>query len=138
MRKKIVIISIVLIGFIFAVTSNSWAARDKGGHRYQDRSGQHQKWNKPADRHFRRDYGPRLHPERHHFKPKPHRRYHRPANWKLHPKRFHQRHHRPMVKQINNYYGSVESESVPEDDYRVTASISEAEFSFSIGISGSR
>lgn len=139
MKKKIVIISIVWVGFIFALTGNSWAAREKGGHRNQDRGGHYQKWNKHADNHYYKgNHGPSRHRAPRHFKPRHNRRYHRPAYRKAHPQRYHRRAPHPVVRQINNYYGSVESDSAPEDDYQVTASISDAEFSFSIGVSGSR
>jgi hypothetical protein len=138
MKKKIIIISIALVGFIFTTNGNAWAARERDDSRYHDRGGYHQKWDKRADHHYGWKQSPHQLPGRHHFKPKPPRRDHRPVYRKFHPKRYDRRAHRPVVKQINNYYGSVESDSVAEDDYRATASISDAEFSFSIGVSGSR
>ena len=138
MKNKIVIITIVLAGFIFAIAGNSWAAREGRGQRYQDRGVHYQKSNKHADPHYRFRQGPHRHPGRQHFKPKHYPRNHRPARWKLHPRRWQRHAYRPVVRQINNYYNTVESETAPEEDYQVTASISDAEFSFSIGVSGRR
>ena len=39
MKKKIIIISVVLIGFIVALTTNSWAQRERGGDRRPGRGG---------------------------------------------------------------------------------------------------
>ena len=50
MKKKIFIISVVLVGFIVAVAGNSWAQREKGGDRRINRGDQVQKWNGSKDR----------------------------------------------------------------------------------------
>jgi hypothetical protein len=50
MKKKIIIISVVLIGFIVAFTSNSWAQRERGGDRRGDRGDQFQSRNGFGDR----------------------------------------------------------------------------------------
>jgi hypothetical protein len=83
MKKKIIIISVVLIGFFLAVSANSWAQRERGGdrrvdrsgdfqngdrsavHKFnQDRGGSFQKWDKPAVRKFKRDRGRAYQPKR--------------------------------------------------------------------------
>lgn len=138
MKNKVVIISIVLAGFIFALAGNSWAGREGRGHRHYDRYSHHYKSHKHKDRHHKWRRGPHRHPGRHHFKPRHYYRHHRPAYRKFHPRRWHRHAYRPVVKQINNYYNTVETETAPEEDYQVTASISDAEFSFSIGVSGRR
>lgn len=75
MKKKIIIISIVLIGFMVAFTSNSWAQRERGGDRRGNRGDHVQKWNGSGDRHFDRDRirdrGPRHQPRRHFDRPGP-------------------------------------------------------------------
>ena len=128
MNKKTVVIGIALIGFIFGLTGNSWAAWEKGGHRYQ----------KQDSHHYKAEHSPTRHPAPRYIKPGHNYRYHRPLHWKFHPKGFHRPGHRPVVKQINHYYGSTATDYATEDNYQVSASVSDAEFSFSIGVSGSR
>jgi hypothetical protein len=55
MKKKIIIISVVLIGFIAALTSNSWAERERGGDRRPDRGGRSEEFNGPGNQDFDRD-----------------------------------------------------------------------------------
>ena len=55
MKKKIIIISVVLIGFIVALTSNSWAQRERGGDRRPDRGGRSEEFNGPGNQDFNRD-----------------------------------------------------------------------------------
>ena len=84
MKKKIILISVVLIGFVLAVTANSWAQRERVGERHRDRGGHFQKWDKPAHHKFDRGHGRGFYPKRHQqhyrpvhrFKPKFHRRHH--------------------------------------------------------------
>ena len=101
MKKKIIMISVVLIGFIVALTTNSWAQRERGGDGRPDRGGRVEEFNGPEDKdfdrdrvrdrnrgnHTRRDFnrpGPR-------FKNKLHKRDHyRPAYRSKH--KFYQRH----------------------------------------------
>ena len=101
MKKKIIIISVVLIGFLVALTSNSWAQRERGGDRRGDRGDRVQKWNGSGDRHIDRDRirdrGPRNHPRRHFNRPGPrfkskfhNRKHYRPA---YRYKKFNRRHH---------------------------------------------
>ncbi len=107
MKKKIIIISVVLIGFVVAFTSNSWAQRERGGDRRGDRGGQFQKWNGSGDRHVDRDRirdrGPRNHSGRHfnrpgpRFKSKFHRRHHYRAPYRYGPKLRPWR-HRPVYR----------------------------------------
>ena len=118
MKKKIVI-SVLLIGFIVALTSNSWAQRERGGDRRPDRGGRIEEFNRPADKdfdrdrdrgnHTRRDFnrpGPRfkhkLHKGRHYrpayrSKHKFHRRYPWGVPKRLRPKYRHWR-HRPVYR----------------------------------------
>ena len=102
MKKKIFIISVVLIGFMVALTSNSWAQRERGGDRRGNRGDHIQKWNGSGDRHVDRDRirdrGPRNHPRRDFYRPGPrfkskfHNGYrHRPAY--RHKPKFQRRHH---------------------------------------------
>lgn len=102
MKKKILIISVVLIGFIVALTSNSWAQRERGGDRSQDRGNHFEKRNGSGDQDFDRDRirdrGPRNHSRQHfnrpgpRFKPKFNKRDHRRPAYRFKPK-FHKRHH---------------------------------------------
>jgi hypothetical protein len=39
-----------------------------------------------------------------------------------------------VVNQVNNYYSSAESDSVPEDEFTASATISDAGFSISVGV----
>ena len=175
MKKKIILISIVLIGFMVAVTSNSWAQRERGGDHHRDRGDRFQKWNGSGDRHVDRDRirdrGPRHYPRRHfnrpgpRFKSKFHKRHphrpayrykkfmrrhhhrapywqrhkfrpwrHRPVYRHYHPGRFYRRPHHSVVEEINHYYSSAESYSEPEDEFSVSATISDFGFEFSVGV----
>jgi hypothetical protein len=122
MKKKIIIISVVLIGFFLAVTANSWAQRERGSdrrenrggdfengdrsavHKFnQDRSGHFQKWNKPAVRKFNRDRGRAYQPKRHHYRPA-HRskhQYNRRHHYRVPPRfrpEFRPWRHRPVYR----------------------------------------
>ena len=75
MKKKIIIISVVLIGFIVALSSNSWAQRERGGDRRPDRGDQFQSRSGSGDRDFDRDRirdrGPRNSSRQHFNRPGP-------------------------------------------------------------------
>ena len=155
MKKKIIIISVVLIGFILALTANSWAQRERVGERHRDRGGQFEKWDKPAVHKFQRDRGRAYHPKRHNyrpvhrFKPKfhrrhhnggPHQKWHRNRHWRHRPiyrhgqpRRHYWQHHRRPV--IHNYYSSAESYTAPEDEFHASATVSDSGFSVSVGVS---
>jgi len=144
MKKKIIIISVVLIGFFLAVTANSWAQRERGGDRGgHDRGGQFQKWDKPAVHKFNRNsdraYQPKRNP--HHYRPvqrfKPKYRYwqHRPAYRPAPIKRFFRRHRHSVINQVTNYYSSAESYAAPQDEFQASASVSDSGFSVSVGVS---
>ena len=160
MKKKILIISVVLIGFIVALTSNSWAQRERGGDRRSDRGNHFQKGNGSGDHDFDRDRirdrGPRNR-SRHHFnrpayrfKPKFYKRHHyrapyrhrpkfrrwrhRPVYRQGHPRQFYRRPHHSVVKEINNYYSSAESYSEPEDEFSASATITDTGFAVSVGV----
>ena len=101
MKKKIILISVVLVGFIVAFSSNSWAQRERGGDRRGHRGDHFQKWHGSGDRHVDRgrirDRGPRNHHRRDFYRPGPRfkskfhkRHHHRPA---YRYKKFHRRHH---------------------------------------------
>jgi hypothetical protein len=105
MRKKIIIISVVLIGFIVALTSNSWAERERGGDRRPDRGGRSEEFNGPGNQDFDRDRvrdrNPGNQTRRHFNRPGPrfrHKslkgRHYRPA-YRSKPK-FHRRHPRAV------------------------------------------
>ena len=137
MKKKLVIISVVFIGFVLAVTANSWAQRDSVGQRHQDRGGHSQKWDKPAAHKFDRgrgqDYrgGDRHNRPAHHFRPhlqKRHQihkqhRYWRPGL----PKWRYWRHRRPAV--MHRHYGSA------ENAFQASAAVSDSGFLVSLGVS---
>ena len=157
MKKKIILISVLLIGFVLAVTANSWAQRERVGERHRDRGGHYQKWDKPAHHKFDRGHSRGHHPKRHRdhyrpvhrFKPKfhrqhhfggPHRKWHRNRHWRHrphhrhgHPRWRHWRHHRRPV--IHNYYSNAESYSGPEDEFQASATVSDSGFSVSVGVS---
>ena len=134
MKKKIIIVSVVLMGFVLAVSSNSWAGRGSGGERHRDRSGHFQKWDKPAVHKFDRGHGRGYHQNDrpvHRFKHRFHKR-HRPYYrlWKF--KRHYWRHHRRPV--INNYYSSTEGDAALEEEFQASASVSDSGFSVSVGV----
>ena len=124
MKSKIIIISMVLIGFVLAVTGNLWAQRERGGDRPMDRGGNFlrekkpsvpefnrergrhfQKWDRPAVHKFDPDQGRPYHPRRYHhpyrpvhrIKPKFHQwhRYRTPHRF---GRRFHYWRHRPIYR----------------------------------------
>ena len=151
MKKKILIISVVLIGFIVALTSNSWAQRERGGDRRSDRGNHFQKGNGSGDHDFDRDRirdrGPRNHSRRHfnrpgpRFKPKFQKRHPYRAPYRYRPK-FRPGRHRPVyrrphhsvVKEINNYYSSAESYFEAEDEFSASATITDTGFAFTVGV----
>ena len=152
MKKKIIIISVVLIGFVLAVTANSWAQRERGGDRRvdrggDDRGGQFQKWDKPAVHKFNRNPGQAYHRrgnphhKRHPYRVTPRIRpnfrpwRHRPVYRHGHPRPFKWRHRHSVVKEINNYYSSAESYAAPQDEFQASASVSDSGFSVSVGVS---
>lgn len=141
MKKKILIISIVFVGFILAVTANSWAQRDRAGQGHQDRGGNFQKWDKPAAHKFDRDRdrvsrpGKQFNRPAHYWKPKSKwrhqnpglQRYWRPGvkNWRY------RRYYRPAV--IHKHYGSAERYAAPEEAFQVSAAVSNSGFAVSVG-----
>jgi len=113
MQKKIIIISVVLIGFIVALTSNSWAERERGGDRRPDRSGRSAEFNGPGnqdiDRDRVRDRDPGNQTRRHFNRPVPgfkHKslkgRHYRPAY--LPKSKFHRRHPRAVPNRFRPKY----------------------------------
>jgi len=163
MKKKILIISVVLIGFFLAVTANSWAQRESGGHRPMDRGGNFQRGENPGGEpsipEFNRDRGRTYHPGRnpqhyrpvHRFNPNfhkwhhyraPHRfgpkyRYwhHRPAYRHTPIKRFFRRHRHSVINQVTNYYSNAGSYTAPQDEFQASATVSDSGFSVSVGVS---
>jgi hypothetical protein len=157
MKKKIIIISVVLMGFVLAVTANSWAQRERGGDR-GDRGGQFQKWDKPAVQKFNRHSGQAYQPKRnphhyrpvHRFNPKFQKRHpyrvpprfwpksrpwrHRPVYRHGHPRPFKWRPSHSVVKEINNYYSSAESYAAPQDEFQASATVTDSGFSVSVGV----
>jgi len=151
MKKRILIISVVLIGFIVALTSNSWAQRERGGDRSSDRGNHFEKRNGSGDHDFDRDRirdrGPRNRSRRHfnrpayRFKPKFYKRHHYRAPYRHQPK-FRPGRHRPVyrrphhsvVKEINNYYSSAESYFEAEDEFSASATITDTGFAFTVGV----
>lgn len=154
MKKKILIICMVFIGFVLALTANSWAQRESAGKRHGNRSGHFQKWDKPAIHKFDRDRvqadhlkGQQNGPAKR-FKPEFHKRpaYRAPHRlgpkypfWKHHrhvyPKRFFWRHRHSAVNHITNYYSTAESNAVPEEAFQASAAVSDSGFSVSVGVS---
>ena len=157
MKKKIILISVALIGFVLAVSTNSWAQRERVGERHRDRGGRFEKWDKPAPHKFQRDRGRAHHPKRYHknyrpvhrFKPKfhrrhhyggPHQKWHRNRHWRHrpiyrpgHPGRHYWKHHRRPA--IHNYYSNAESYAWPEDEFQASATVTESGFAVSVGVS---
>ena len=157
MKKKIIIVGLTLIGLIFAFNSNSWAAGGRGDHRHHDHGKHQQRWNKPSDHHYHRKherghwfkyhhyqpvhrFGPKHYKQHYHphyrFGPRHYKRHHRPFYRPHYHKRFHRHHHRPVYRIINNYYGNVESDPEPENQYLLSAFVSDTGFSFAMGVSG--
>ena len=146
MKKKIIFISVALIGFVLALAGTSWAEGERGGRHYHNDRGHFQKWEKPrvhkfhGDRHYRPAH--RFKPKfngRHHYRP-PYRFGHKYRYWRhgprhrhFFPKRWFRRHHRGPV--VNNYYSSTESYAAPEESFQASASVSDTGFSVSVGVS---
>ena len=148
MKKKIILISLLLIGFVLAVTANSWAQRERGRGHHGGRGGHFQEWDKPENHKFDRGNGRSYSPRRYHnpqgpvhrFKPKFHKRHryggphrnwrHRPYYRHGHPRWHRWRHHRSHHSRplIHNYYSS-------EDEFHASASVSDSGFSVSVGVS---
>jgi len=159
MKKKIIIISVVLIGFFLAVTANSWAQRERGGDRRVDRGGQFQKLDKPAVHKFNRNSDRAYQPTHNSHQYRPVQRFypkfqkrhpyhvpprfrpnfrlwrHRPVYRHGHPRPFKWQHSHSVVKEINNYYSSAESYAAPQDEFQASASVSDSGFSVSVGVS---
>jgi len=119
MQKKIALISLVLIGFVFIFSGSAWAGRDhrrgphyqksqhNGGHYYK----KHRGWRHNRGRH----YGPRYRHQGH----RPYRR--------------------TIEKHVYHHTSSDEDNSYASDDqYQVAGTLGDPTFSFSFGISGSR
>ena len=129
MRKKIISISVVLMGFIVVLTTNSWAERERGGDRRPDRGSRVEEFKGPGDKdfdrgrvrdrdrgnHTRRDFnrpGPRFKhkfPKGRHYGPayrskhKFQRRHnYRPAYRSKH--KLHRRHHRAVPNRFKPKY----------------------------------
>ena len=157
MKKKIIIISVVMIGFAMMLTDSSWAQRENAGKRHGDRGGHSQKWDKPAIHKFDRDrvradqlkgrqngpakrFKPKFHKGRvyrapHRYGPKYRFRRHRPMHRHVGPKRFFWRHRHSAVNHITNYYSTAENYAVPEEAFQASAAVSESGFSVSVGVS---
>ena len=144
MRQNIMIVSTVIVGVVLAFSGNSWAARLKDGHRDRSQGSQHRRLENPGvhdpgwknnrsyqhkPRHYRPGY--RIRPKYHRWHQRRPAFRHRPAK----RFRFHRGHLRPVVKEVNHYYGGIESYPGPEAEYHLSASISEPAFSVSVGVS---
>ena len=147
MKTRITLISLALIGFVFAFSGSAWAGRDHHrGHYYQ-------KWHQHDGRPFLRPHGYKRHYEhkRHygykkHYRYKRHYEYKRGFRWhhgrRHHFKRDyfgprrHDRHyyHRPIEKHVYRHY-----DAISDRRYHVKGRWSDYPgCSFSFGISGSR
>jgi hypothetical protein len=157
MKKKIIIICVVFIGFVLALTANSWAQRESAGKPHGDRGGHFQKWDKPAIHKIDRNRVRADHLKGHQngpakrFKPKFHKRpvyraphrfgpkfrfwRHRPTNGRAYPKRFLWRHRHSAVNHTVHYYSTAASYAVPEEAFMASASVSDSGFSVSVGVS---
>ena len=117
MKKKITLISLVLIGFIFVFSGSAWAGRDyRHGHHYQkqhNKGGPFYKQHRGCGHGPRGYYGPRYRGGHHH----PYRR--------------------PVVKHVYHHISSEDSYS-DDDQYQASGTVSEPGISFSFGISGTR
>jgi len=100
MKKKIIIISVLLVGAMVALTSNSWAKRERGGGGRPDQGGRFEEFNQSGNHDFDRvrDRDPRSYTRRDFNRPGPgfkhklHKgNHHRPA-YRSGPK-FQRRHH---------------------------------------------
>lgn len=149
MKKNIVIISVVIFGFVMALSGNSWAQRERSGKRLNNGGKQFQKWDQPAVHQLKRAGGPAHLPADRNYrpvnriKPKFNRGHNYRAPVRFGPKYrywrpqfrrpfFKGRHHRPV---INNYYGSTEGYAEPEEAFQASASVSDTGFSVSVGVS---
>jgi hypothetical protein len=143
MRKNILIASTVIVAFVLAFSGNSWAERLRDGHRDRSQGSQHRRLENPGvhgpgwknnrsfqhkSRHYRPVYR---------IKPKYHRWHQQHPAFRRHPAkrfRFHRGHLRPVAKEVNHYYGGLESYPGPEEEYHLSASVSQPVFSFFGGV----
>jgi hypothetical protein len=117
MKKKITLISLVLIGFVFVFSGSAWAGRDvRHGHHYQ-------KWHHKGAPFYKKHPG-WGHGRRGHYGPRYRGKHHRPYR-------------RPVVKHIYHHTSS-DNRYNDYDQYQAAGTVSEPGFSFSFGISGTR
>jgi len=141
MKKKILIISMVFVGFMLAASGSSWAGRDRAGQGHQDRGGNFQKWDKPAVHQFDRNRisppGKQLNRPTHYWKPKLQWRHQNPGLYRYRipdlPGWRNRRYHRPAV--IHNRYGSAENYASPEKAFQASAAVFDSGFAVSVGVS---
>ena len=141
MKKKILIISVIFVGFMLAVNGSSWAERDRAGQGHQGHGGNFQKWDKPAVHKFDRNRisrpGKQLNRPVHYWKPKLQWRHQNPGLHRYRrpglPKWRNWRHHRPTV--IHTHYGSVGNYAAPEKALQASADVFDSGFAVSVGVS---
>ena len=117
MKKKITLISLVLIGFVFVFSGSAWAGRDhRRGHHYQ-------KWHNNGGHYYKKHHGWR-HGRGRHFSPR--HRDRRPYHYR-----------RTIEKHVYHHTRSDDSYT-SDDQYQVAGTVGDPGFFFSFGISGSR
>ena len=117
MKKKVTLISLVLIGFVFVFSGSAWAGRDfRHGHHVQ-------KWHQKGGHYYKRHHGWR-HGRGKHFGPR--HRDRRPHYYR-----------RTIEKHVYHHTSSDDSYA-SDDQYQVAGTLGDPGFSFSFGISGSR
>jgi len=122
MKQKVALISLVLIGFVFALSGSAWAnGNHRHGHHYDKRIHHHGYYARKGPGWYR---GPGHHPQRFHRGPWYRGRHHRPAQ-------------RTVEKHVYHHYDNDTSYDT-DDQYEASASLSDPGFSFSFGISGTR
>jgi len=129
MKKKIALISLVLIGFVFIFAGSAWAGRDyHRGHHYQKGHPHH-------DRHYFRNHNGWRHDRGRHFSP----RYHdRGRHYGLRHRDRHPHPYRRTIEKHIYHHTSSDDSYADEDPYQVAGTLPEAGFSFTFGISGTR
>jgi hypothetical protein len=148
MKKKVTLISLVLIGFVFVFSGSAWAGRDfRPGHHYQ-------KWHNNGGHHYKRHDGWR-HGRGKHFSPR-----YRAPKWHNNGGRYYKRHHgwrhgrgkyfgprhrdrrphyyRRTIEKHVYHHSSSDDSYASDDQYQVAGTLGDPGFSFSFGISGSR
>jgi hypothetical protein len=124
MKRKLIIAGIVLVGFLLALGSNSWAGEGRDDHRRGGESYHQRGWKTPPGNHYGWEKGrgnPHKHVHRH--QPPCHHRYHN---------------RRPVVIEKHVYHHYKGRDRYSDGSYNIAASLLNQAFEISVAMSGVR